>query len=241
MKNIILLTILLLSSIETFSQLQKLDSTTKSEEKKTTSKKVENKKLLLKENFNQLNHSGEIKLKSESRSIFEFLFPSLIALIVGLMAYWATIRSSKKQNLMIEKQMLANKQAMEDQINSSMKIAELDFRKNVLSVNRQAWINDLRSLMSELISMINVNSVSPDKIKNEDYEKIIFLITKAEFMLNPIKDSDYIGSIVKLKDLLFDISLNKIEYSQLLSELEIVKDKTKETLKKEWERVKKGE
>jgi hypothetical protein len=196
---------------------------------------------VVKNTSKNLNHSGEIRIQSSSKSILEFIFPSLIALIVGMMAYWATIRTSKHQRNIIKKQMEANKLAVAEQIESSLKIAELDFRKTVLSTNRQVWINDLRVVISELVSLVNACSVSSDDIRNDDYRKISFLITKAEFMLNPTKDKDYIESIVKLQDSLFQLSVRKKKYSDVMKDIESVKQHTKSTLKNEWERVKRGE
>lgn len=88
----------------------------------------------------------------------------------------------------------------------------MDFRKNVLSDNRQSWINELRELISELISLINLHLIDPNNINSEDAKRINFLIVKSEFMLNPIKDIEYINSIRDLKNLIFDLSREKITY-----------------------------
>ncbi|WP_299065499.1 hypothetical protein [uncultured Polaribacter sp.] len=181
-----------------------------------------------------INHSGEIKIKSDNKSLFEFLFPSLIAVFVGGLAFIATLISTKRQ-------LKSNKDTLDKQTESSLKIAKLDFRKSVLSANRQTWINELRELISELISLINLNLLDPSNIRIEDSKRINFLIIKAEFMLNPIKDSEYINSISNLKDVIFDLSMGKIDYDNSQAKIDIVKQNTKTTLKTEWERVKNGE
>jgi hypothetical protein len=181
-----------------------------------------------------INHSGEINLKSNKQSIFEFIFPSLIALFVGGLAFLATIIATKRQ-------LKSNKEALEKQINTSLEIAKLDFRKNVLSDNRQSWINELRQLISELISLINLNLIDLDNIKPEDTNRINFLIVKGEFMLNPIKDLEYINSIKNMENLIFDLSMEKITYENTQTKIEILKEYTRKTLKTEWERVKNGE
>lgn len=196
---------------------------------------------IIKRTSTNLNHSGEINIKSDKNSIIELILPSFIALLVGLMAYLATIRASKQQSNIVKKQMENNKLAITDQIESSIKIADLDFRKTVLSANRQAWINDLRIVISELISLVNMCSLSSENIKDEDYRKITFLTIKAEFMLNPTKDKDYINSIVKLQDSIYQLSIRKKEYSDVMKDIELVKENTKLTLKNEWEKVKRGE
>lgn len=180
-----------------------------------------------------INHSGEILLKSDNKSLFEFIFPSLIAFFVGTLAFFATLISTKRQ-------LKSNKDTLEKQTESSLEIAKLDFRKSVLSANRQAWINELRELISELISLINLNLLDPSSINIEDSKRISFLITKAEFMLNPIKDSEYINSIINLKDVIFDLSMNTIEHEEIQDKIDIVKQNTKTILKTEWERVKDG-
>lgn len=181
-----------------------------------------------------INHSAEINLKSNNQSLFEFLFPSLIAIFIGGLAFSATLITSKRQ-------LKSNKESLERQINSSLEIAKLDFRKNVLSDNRQSWISELRELISELISLINLHLIDPNNINSEDAKRINFLIVKSEFMLNPIKDLDYINCIKDLKNLIFDLSREKITYESSQEKIEILKANTKKTLKTEWERVKNGE
>ena len=107
----------------------------------------------------------------------------------------------------------------------------MDFRKNVLSDNRQSWINELRELISELISLINLHLIDPNNINSEDAKRINFLIVKSEFMLNPIKDIEYINSIRDLKNLIFDLSREKITYESSREKIEILKENTKKTLK----------
>lgn len=192
-------------------------------------------------NSKTLRHSGEITIRSNNRSIFEFIFPSIIALIVGLMAYIATIISAEKQRNIIEKQIITNKEAIKEQINASLKIAELDFRKSVLSNNRQAWINELRNFVSDLVSHFDSISLNTNALRHDDYKRILFLITKIELMLNPVNDSEFINSVGNLKLTLLDLHLNKIPYSEAMEKLEALKEMTKTTLKTEWERVKKGE
>lgn len=181
-----------------------------------------------------IKHSGEIKITSNNQSLFEFIFPSVIAVIVGGLAFSATLISTKRQ-------LKSNKDTLDEQIKSSLKIAELDFRKSVLSANRQTWINELRDLISELISLLNLNLLDPANISKDDLIKINFLITKAEFMLNPTKDLEYIQSIIELKNIIFDLSMGRITYESSIAKIDVVKKNTKLTLKTEWERVKNGE
>lgn len=234
MKKILSLLFLFLLISISYSQ----DSTRNSSQKKLLDKylylKIANDSVSNIQISESISHSGEIKLKSDNQSIFEFIFPSLIAIFIGGLAFFATLISSKRQ-------LRSNKEALEKQTDSSLEIAKLDFRKSVLSANRQSWINELRELMSELISLLDLNLIDPSNVKLEDSKKINLLILKAEFMLNPIKDSAYINSIINLKNLLFDLSMEKINTENSQGKIEIVKQNTKKTLKTEWERVKGGE
>ena len=178
-KILIYITIFAIFSV---SAKDNLSDSTKNSLNKCTNTKISIDSSTVKNTSTDLNHTGEIRIESDNKTFFELILPSFIALIVGFMAYLATIRTSKHQRNIITKQMDDNKLAMSDQIESNIKIAELDFRKTVLSANRQAWINDLRTVISELISLVNVYSISSVNIKDEDYKKICFLITKAEFM-----------------------------------------------------------
>lgn len=189
--------------------------------------------------FTNLRHEGEIKIKSDNKSIFEYIFPSLIALIVGLIAYLSTIKSSNKQIETIKKQMENSKASIELQILSNKEIAQLDFRKSVLSTNRQAWINDLRELISELISILL--SYTTNEKDEADQRKLNFLLLKVELMLNPEKDNDFIVSLHKLQKSLVQLSIGRKEYVDIEKDVFEVKNHTKKTLKNEWERVKKGE
>lgn len=193
------------------------------------------------ENIKDYRHSGEVTIKSNKKTFIEYALPSIIALIVGLMPFIATLIASKKQRLTAEKQIEASKETIKEQIESSLKIAEMDFRKNVLSDNRQKWINDLRNVISELLSLYNSSILDLKNMQLKDYERILFLITKAEFMLNPEKDVKFINSIKELKDSLISLFRKEIERSSVEEKIEIVKIQTKATLKTEWERVKRGE
>jgi len=139
--------------------------------------------------------------------MFEFIFPSIIALAVGFIAYFATITSVKRQ------------------IESSQKIAELDFKKSVLSNNRQLWINELRNVISDLISTYDAFAILPEKSLIKDYEKLLNLISKAELMLNPRKDIEFIESLNELKKTIRQLVRKEISYQDVSIKLEDVKQK----------------
>lgn len=213
-----------------------------------------------------LNHSGTVLVKGENnKTIFEFIFPSIIALVVGLFALIGTIYTGEKQRTSSEKQLekqleqsqktvqaqiqstketinlqiQSAKEISESQIKTAYDTAELSFRQNVLSSNRKEWIEKLRIQISELSSKMLIASVKPNF---ENYEEILQLTGYIELMLN-VKDSrdsallDIINSIPKL---IADYSPGTSNKSLLNKRNELL-EATKIILKSEWERVKKGE
>jgi hypothetical protein len=133
----------------------------------------------------------------------------------------------------------AQKIAMEGLKNSSQ-TAQLDFNKTVLSGNRQAWINDLRELISKIIAKIVRVSVKVD-MNHLEFEELKGMIIKAEFMLNAEKDAAFIKALQDLEACCLAILLKQKKFSDLSPFIEEVKKHTITTLKTEWERVKKGE
>ncbi|TXE12408.1 hypothetical protein FUA26_05400 [Seonamhaeicola algicola] len=207
-------------------------------------------------NTNYLKHSGEISIKSgNEQKLWEFLFPSIIALTVGLFALFGTIYTGKKQRKLsenqlseqlkqakntVEEQIKSSKEILELQIKSADKNAELEFRQNVLSNNRQNWINELRALICDITALINVSALKKT-LSYEELRNLKSLITKVELMLNPKKDSEFIKALNKLNNALLKVVTEEIEYSEIGTYETKVLDFTKKTLKTEWERVKKGE
>ncbi len=217
---------------------------------------------------NVLHHSERLEILNEKRKSgnLEFFFPSIIALIVGGMALFGTLWAGKRQResserqlkeqleqsqktvdaqikssqLTLEKQINSAKQIADKQIDSSDATAELNFRQNVLSVNRQNWINTLRDIMSEAISLFDYCALTKS-VSIDDYKKINSYLMKAELMVNPEKDKNFIESLQKLSSGLLLVTIKKKEYKELTPDKEEVIKLTKQTLKTEWERVKKGE
>jgi len=174
-----------------------------------------------------------LKTEESDKSTFEFLFPSIIALIVALVAYLATVSTGKKQRESSERILIK-------QIDSGKSNAELTFRQNVLSTNRQVWINNLRSIISKSISSIEFIAVN-DNITPEDYRNISELLLEAELMVNPDKDKDFIDALNNLKKMLMHVLSKEKVMDDLVNCKKEVLLITKRTLKTEWERVKKGE
>jgi hypothetical protein len=170
--------------------------------------------------------------------------PWMGAILIGILTVLA--------NLIISNQYRkSNKEVSDRQINNSKEIAlaqienvrksvELDFNKTVLSGNRQSWINELRVLISQILSKTMAISAKQN-ISNKEFEKLRFLITKAELMLNVTTDKDFISALSELENCYLEILMGNMHAVDLEENIEKVKRHTKITLKTEWERVKKGE
>ncbi len=195
--------------------------------------------------------------KEEESGWLEDLLPSIAALLVGGLALWGTLRAGRlnieSSNKALQAQIEASKEALTQQIISAKETADkqiasadeaakLNFRKEVLSVNRQNWINDLREIISEIVALVSHHTELrklDGKMAAEDVMKLNRLILKAELMVNPAKDKQFIDALLALKTACNEFAQgNKEDPYDEVGELI---DLTKQTLKTEWERVKKGE
>lgn len=71
------------------------------------------------------------------------------ALIPALIAFY----SIRKNDLYSEKQRQQQKEDLEASINTQLEVSSLSFNAQVLSNNRQGWINNLRNLTAEFVSL----------------------------------------------------------------------------------------
>lgn len=124
--------------------------------------------------------------------------------------------------------------------------AELDRRKVVLSGNRQEWINSLRNIVAELLSIHSLFGISMRKGLNNNTDKTIqnlvrmsLLQHKIELLLNP-NETDSKKLIEKIRALNAasknsEEEMNDKEYLKIQEDIVQV---TQKILKTEWERVK---
>ncbi len=150
-----------------------------------------------------------------------------------------------------DKQLSNAKDIALSQIDNSRRIVQLDFNKTVLSGNRQAWINTLRDAISDYIAKSNSYRIKLDQVKsigkeeaqttdNSDLTEILRLETKIVLMLNSNEEDSQllIKRLRQYTTALFDDAV--ITQPSEFYQQEVI-DVTKTILKKEWERVKKGE
>ena len=138
----------------------------------------------------------------------------------------------------------------------STRIARFEFRANVLSVNRQKWIDTMRDLVASLTSQLLIAAalrqtveeptglvIARDPELSRRVENLLRTVSKIELMLNPLEqDHQQLNALMKegtdqLRSPLLDDSIeDRIEVisrdiTQVLQGI----------LKHEWLRVKRGE
>lgn len=180
-----------------------------------------------------INHKAEILIHEELKSVFDYLLPSIIAILVALIAFMASFLSIKRQ-------IQSSQYIIDQQIQSAKETADLNFRQNVLSSNRKEWIENLRVKISQLTTrMVFIDSEDEDVIKK--FEVIVEIATYVELMLNAIDPRDKL--LIDLLRKVLDIAPNDDKDSiAILSDVRMeILDQTRLILKSEWERVKKGE
>lgn len=136
------------------------------------------------------------------------------------------------------------------------RIARFEFRANVLSVNRQKWIDSMRDLVASLTSQLLIAAalrqtveeptgviIAKDPELSRRVENLLRTVSKIELMLNPLEqDHQQLNALMKegidqLRSPLLDDGVeNRIEVisrdiTQVLQGI----------LKHEWIRVKRGE
>lgn len=194
------------------------------------SRKIENTIVLSKDTLNI-----QLETKTEKNSGFdtEKNMPWIGAIIIGFLTVLA--------NYFINKQIRqTNAENIDKQLKSSKELNQLDFNKTVLSANRQMWINDLRDNISKVLSKTLSLSLQ-NVVAHDEFQELIFLITKTELMLNPEKDIEFIEALKALELCFLEIKSGTKKFSTIEPHTSSVKAFAKKTLKTEWERVKKGE
>jgi len=184
--------------------------------------------------------------QNESTANFDWQknMPWIGAVLIGILTVIASLIISRRtritNNENTSQQLNITKEIALKQMENQNKNFQLDFNKTVLSGNRQSWINELRHLISKILSITLIISVRQN-MSHEEYEELRYLITKAELMLNDTKDQKIISALKDLESCCLDIQMKIKDVSDLIKYDEKVKSLIKITLKTEWERVKKGE
>ena len=126
-------------------------------------------------------------------------------------------------------------------------------KETKISDFRQKWIDNIRDDISELMGTLTQYTIvyivsnpqdreSKEKFFNENHElvsKIGTLLNKIELRLNPEKDKELIKHLNAIEDFTTIPKEDKLE--KLTATMNTLKEQSHILLKKEWERVKKGE
>lgn len=81
-----------------------------------------------------------------------------------------------------------NAESAKEQVAAMVNSAALGFRAQVLSANRQAWINELRNLVSELSAMLHSarqELLAKHSLASDKDERMELVLNKLRLMLNP--------------------------------------------------------
>lgn len=205
----------------------------------------------------------ELNASTDKTAISSFALSVVIALIFGALATWLAYWYGRKSfeltkqgfNLTLEQ----IGKSVEQTLNSNRELyqSQKDLQlMQIKSTHRQNWINNIRELFSEiLIVRTKMNIVIANDFSVQSKEALIdYLVEfrklthKVTLYLNPLEESsEIILSDMRKTDSLVTKCFNKDIIDNELDELsKILISKTlvqniQKLLKKEWERVKKGE
>ena len=126
-------------------------------------------------------------------------------------------------------------------------VGRQQFKANVVSANRQTWINTLRDTVSEYQSSVSRMTVflSMGKINSDEFrerlDRLIFLDSKIKLLANPNEANhqnlvEIVSSLRSISEEAKDEELKRM--LSLQDELTVI---TQKILKSEWERIKKGQ
>ena len=179
----------------------------------------------------------------EQSKVFHFDYKEWILAVIAFLAVFAgpliqsiIARKSRKQ---IDIQIELSKRSFAAQIG----ISRSQLNVSVLSKNRQDWINTLRDSISEYVSIITnwaINGSIEEKNKNNNIinERLLFLKSKIELLINP-KEDDHTKLVNLLdqilKNIIHCVDGHESDIDNLLREITNV---SQTILKREWERVK---
>lgn len=154
-----------------------------------------------------------------------------IALIVAAITTWVAIIQIKR-----------NGEAAKAEVAASLEAAQLSYRAQVLSANRQAWINALRDLVSEISGLLHGahdDLLNRRGISLEKFERFAFLFTKLKLMLNP-NEAVTIELIDSLEDWKEVIEKEPNDTAAFDAAHKRAIETAGRILKSEWVRVKEG-
>ena len=125
-------------------------------------------------------------------------------------------------------------------------VGRQQFKANVVSANRQIWINTLRDCVAEFQSVTLSVLITPAREHIEKFDEKIdrlnFLRSKILLLVNPLENDhqELCGLVQKVIEIIAEDD-EKINRVKLHSAQEAIIQLSQKILKREWERVKKGQ
>jgi hypothetical protein len=181
--------------------------------------------------------------KPEISNDWQKQMPWIISLIVGGLAFGANALvsyNSRRTSLETSKSQLDNATKLAiAQIDQSRQNNERDFNKTVLSGNRQIWITDFRTLMSELITSLSSNVIK-GSITYEEYIALKLLVIKAELMLIDDSDKMLVETLNQTLDCCFKVTQSNMEIEELSQYIEKIRAGALIKVKDTWYKIKNG-
>ena len=182
----------------------------------------------------------EIEMKGWSKNM-----PWIGAILIGFLTVGGNIiisRYSRKSNATVALQQIENAKEIASKQMEQLRInSERDFNKTVLSGTRQLWINDFRTVISELLSLVAVFSQKQTMELESNYQ-LHLLVTKAEFMLSDEPSQIQLrNKLGNLKECCTHVMADNKSFDDLETIVSSIKINTLIVLKEEFEKAKKGE
>jgi len=189
---------------------------------------------------------GRLEVVSE-KADWDQRLPWILASLISVMTVLVTYILGRHQISSSEKQSKRTINLALEQIKSDLTIAGMNLNAQVLSTNRQEWINELRNISAIFLSkaidfrsefaykMNEAGGFEEDERIKQYKNEMNFTATKIEFMLNPDEQPNVhlleIMNIIKAE-------LMSPNVSRLEAAVQDFKLQIKAILKSEWKRVK---
>jgi hypothetical protein len=137
----------------------------------------------------------------------------------------------------------------------TLRVARRQFNANVLSANRQKWIETLRDLLAELISLLvavvvvkqhwkgkwnkGLDAIAADPTLIGKLERIVLVQWKIRLLINPL-EADHQQLYSTIDNAFKRIQLEDTKDAETEADVENITRLSQAILKREWERVKLG-
>ena len=152
------------------------------------------------------------------------LVVAALAVFVGPVISW----------LVTKQQLLSAAELSATQVRASLDAAN----KQIVAPMRQAWINNLRDMLAELLAnSLHYYLLGYEDRTEQEYQRIGLLEERVKLMLNPMED-DHIRLQKLVRKLVGGIQPSPQTVDEFVATYEKLTDLSRVILKREWDRVK---